>query len=98
MANKWTPSTPLSLAIAKLEEQNGGTLRDWGTAEHIACLRYLVIEACQAAEVPLSVGQKSAIKVAFHNESDFVAYASNAKKKLVEFGSLSAKQKAEQYE
>ena len=84
----------LARAIGRLEEQSNGSLSDWGTPEHIACARYLAEEACMVAKVQLSAQQIAAIKAAFDQETDFLGYASNAKKKLIEFGSLKpAKQK-----
>ena len=88
---KWSPSALLARAIGRIEAQSNGKLDDWGSAEHISCCRYLVEEACQAAKIPLSAQQIAAIKTTYDQEYEFLGYASNAKKKLVEFGSLTPK-------
>jgi hypothetical protein len=82
---KWSPSAKLTLAISKVEEQ-AGALNDWGTGEHLACVRYLVHE-CIGVDGKVD---KAALKDEFTKESAFLGYASNAKKMLVEYGTLTA--------
>jgi hypothetical protein len=86
---KWSPSNLLALAIARLEEQTeSGSLSKYGTNEHLAIARYLAHEACREAGCELSPDQKSAIRKAFGAEETFLGYASNAKKLLIEAGTL----------
>jgi hypothetical protein len=76
----WTPEGKLELAIGQLEEQfKGGALERYGTAEHLAIVRYLVAQCCDKD------GKLNRAELAkeLSDNSDFVAYASNAKKKLI---------------
>lgn len=89
---KWTPSNALALAIAKVEEQAGGELRNWGTNEHLACLRYFIQSFAKDGKIEAAeLAAKGSIGKALLDESSFWAFASNAKKMLEEYGSLTAK-------
>lgn len=80
MAQKaWSPSAKLALALSKLESQQGGSLVEYGTNEHLAVVRYLVAEHCDK-DGKLN---QAALKADFAVESAFLGYASNAKKMLV---------------
>ena len=87
MATKWTASAKLDLAIAKLEEQQpDNALTQYGTNEHLAIVRYLVHE-CLDANGKLD---KAMLKAEFKAMDTFLGYASNAKKLLIERGTLPA--------
>lgn len=80
---KWSPSAKLALAIAKLEEQQGGSLVEYGTAEHLAVVRYLVNEHCKKNAAGESILDMAGLKTDFALESAFLGYASNGKKMLI---------------
>lgn len=79
---KWSPSAKLALAIAKLEEQQGGSLVEYGTAEHLAVIRYLIAEHCKKNAAGESILDMAGLKADFATESAYLGYASNAKKQL----------------
>lgn len=77
---KWTPSAKLALALSKLDEQQGGKgIVTYGTDEHLAVVRYLVQECCDAT----GKLDRALLKAEFGTESAFLGYASNGKKMLI---------------
>ena len=74
---KWYPSNTLAQAISRLEAQNGGSLKKYGTREHLAVIRYLVEECAPDGKL-----DKAKLKLTFSIEDGFLGYASNAKKML----------------
>ena len=92
---KWSPSTKLALALAKLEEQQTGGkgLVAYGTDEHLAVIRYLVNE-CLSPDGKLDSAE---LKKQFSTESAFLGYASNGKKMLITASLLKSSEAANGY-
>lgn len=79
MAEKWTMHEITEKAIVRLEEQSKDSeLSEYGTPEHLAVIRYGVMECCDSN----GVLDKEKLKSWFSKESAFLGYASNAKKML----------------
>lgn len=90
---KWSPSTKLALAIAPIEEtqtEKFGSFKKYGTTEHLAIIRKLVVECATAAGIGKEAAEKleAEVRKEFAAEAAFLGYASNAKKMLQELGSL----------
>ena len=99
---KKTMSGLAAKAVARVKGQPGFA-GSWGVAEHLACLRYITMDAMadaannpevKAGKLKLPDAVNAALKLAFSADPE-LAYASNFAKLLVKTGELT---EASQYE
>jgi len=99
MAEKNSISTAAAKAVAKVKEGKAFEGK-WGVGEHLACIRYLVMDAMAEAKLDAedvkTVNEK--LKEAFKANPE-LAYASNFQKLLISHGEIKAAAKAgDEYE
>ena len=95
MAEKKSMSGLAAKAVARVKGQRAA-LSEWGVAEHMACLRYMTLDAIAEAErkPDVKVGKEklidavsASLKAAFAEDKE-LAYASNFEKLLRKCGEL----------
>lgn len=79
--NKFKPSTKLALAIGLVMEQNPA---DWGAAEHMNMLRYLVLQCSTPETAKLTLKQIKALPA----EAELIVSWADLRTEMLQAGKL----------